>query len=890
MAIGPYKFIRKPWTIQPQGPVRIDWSNPLTRGLVFVHQGVPFLPDLVSGRAPNVVGTVTPTIVGPMGRSYGFGTGGSSGTVWYTRDAALEPSDAVTALGFVRRTGTLPAYSRPFGKTYFNGGASPYLSYDIEYNPAGAGQSNVGANITASGPVLISTPTLTSIDSTIPHVVGLSYDRTTLKLWQNGRVLTSVVGGGPLVYDTSASGNFIVSGSHSGAASNAWAGDIYLVAVWNRALTDIEQKSFSNNPWQVFAPVPPAGSNRLSAIGPTSITSAITNADTSAGVITPVTDAIISSIFRKPWTIQPQGLVGIDWSNPLTRGLDGALLPAGGTGYDSVSGKIARWHYSSQYHSVGVGAHGRTFLQSNPSDDIRILGTTLLTSITAVAIISLRSFPLAQNHLYSADTSNANGSVSLRLNTDGTVSLCIFDYYGGQVLKTFTTTVTVPINMCSVVIGNVTKDYTVSIFINGVNVFTQLAAVSGFGYTGAYGPFFDAVGPRGYDSPIYTASGPFSHYGLLSYKIALSAAEIKSLSANPWQVFAPAQSVSNRLSSIGPISAGVITPIVSITSAITNGADTSAGVITPIVSITSATTNGADTSAGVITPIVSITSAITNGADTSAGVITPIAQIPSNINPIYTRVADIQGGVLLGNASTTISTTSVATDYTGQPNFNIPVFTADATNGGYIQKIRFKAAGTNATVSLAKIYLNEGKLNTLSPAGIPGTPTGAPSITGGTLNPGSYFAKVQAIDSWGGYGVLSAESAEINVTTTQGSIVWSWTAATGPVAYYRIYVGTTIGGEYSYFDTSSTQPATTTFTQTAPFVANQFANPIDYTTTNMLIGEIALPTTTAGFVALMDIDFPINRALPPGYRIFVGMHSSAILAAGWVVTAFGGKY
>lgn len=272
--------------------------------------------------------------------------------------------------------------------------------------------------------------------------------------------------------------------------------------------------------------------------------------------------------------------------------------------------------------------------------------------------------------------------------------------------------------------------------------------------------------------------------------------------------------------------------------------------------------------------------------------------MPSNINPIYTRVADIQGGTLLGNIAATSSALLASADYTGQASTNVPIFTADSTNGGYIQKIRCKAAGTNAAVALLKIYLNEGKLNTLSPVGSLAavTPTGSPLTTGGTLLGGgtavqAYYAKVQAIDSWGGYGILSTESAAVNIAigVTTGSIAWSWTAATGPVATYRIYVGAVAGGEYSYFDTTT---AALTYTQTAPFEVNKFANPIENTTTNMFIGEVALPVTTASnTVAGPEIDYILNVALPPGYRIVVGLHQAAPQASGgWVVTAFGGKY
>jgi hypothetical protein len=39
------------------------------------------------------------------------------------------------------------------------------------------------------------------------------------------------------------------------------------------------------------------------------------------------------------------------------------------------------------------------------------------------------------------------------------------------------------------------------------------------------------------------------------------------------------------------------------------------------------------------------------------------------------------------------------------------VFTADASNGGFVQKLHFCAEGTNAA-SVARIYLNNGSVNT----------------------------------------------------------------------------------------------------------------------------------------------------------------------------------
>jgi hypothetical protein len=79
-----------------------------------------------------------------------------------------------------------------------------------------------------------------------------------------------------------------------------------------------------------------------------------------------------------------------------------------------------------------------------------------------------------------------------------------------------------------------------------------------------------------------------------------------------------------------------------------------------------------------------------------------------NIDPIYSKSGDTSSNGTTGMANTM---TTAANDYTGISANNLLVFTADATNGGYIERIRFKAAGTN-TASVARIYINNGSVNT----------------------------------------------------------------------------------------------------------------------------------------------------------------------------------
>lgn len=75
-----------------------------------------------------------------------------------------------------------------------------------------------------------------------------------------------------------------------------------------------------------------------------------------------------------------------------------------------------------------------------------------------------------------------------------------------------------------------------------------------------------------------------------------------------------------------------------------------------------------------------------------------------NTTPIYSKV-----GAIGGIGGTTLTT--AAADYTGVSTNNKSFFTADATNGGFVQRLRFKAIGTNVA-TVARIYINNGSANT----------------------------------------------------------------------------------------------------------------------------------------------------------------------------------
>lgn len=76
-----------------------------------------------------------------------------------------------------------------------------------------------------------------------------------------------------------------------------------------------------------------------------------------------------------------------------------------------------------------------------------------------------------------------------------------------------------------------------------------------------------------------------------------------------------------------------------------------------------------------------------------------------NNDPIYTR----KGQLARDGATATMNQliTAAANDYTGIGANNSLIFTADATNGSRVERIRLKPGGTNVA-SVARFFINNG--------------------------------------------------------------------------------------------------------------------------------------------------------------------------------------
>lgn len=74
--------------------------------------------------------------------------------------------------------------------------------------------------------------------------------------------------------------------------------------------------------------------------------------------------------------------------------------------------------------------------------------------------------------------------------------------------------------------------------------------------------------------------------------------------------------------------------------------------------------------------------------------------MPANTQPIFSSLGDVQWSI---SAITTANTTKDLTSGT-----IYLVFTADTTNGGFVQRIRFRPLGTNTNATVARIWINNG--------------------------------------------------------------------------------------------------------------------------------------------------------------------------------------
>jgi hypothetical protein len=215
---------------QPQQTPQVDWTNPLTKGLQFWQTG----PQ--DGVFTNTNGATTVATQAGLAKRYTHSL----------NQYLSAPSGALQGTPF-----TLFALTQlvqiGLDQAVMSIGASTndrHLLYVTASNAVALFSGSSTGNAQALGGAVGVNTTFT--------LAGRSSGSNNREVWLNGgKVATDTTNVAPAALNRIALGAYWVSGAPN--ASFALDGAIVLALAWNRALSDAELKSVSENPWQLFA-------------------------------------------------------------------------------------------------------------------------------------------------------------------------------------------------------------------------------------------------------------------------------------------------------------------------------------------------------------------------------------------------------------------------------------------------------------------------------------------------------------------------------------------------------------------------------------------------------------------------------------------------------------
>lgn len=230
------------WAIKPNGPVRVNWSNPITQDLAVAL--IPGSPEAVSG-GPLVIANGASLAPGPDGLGFATAAASSDDVVYAPSGHVGIGTGNLTDIALVHLTG------EPTNFTYAMGsysGATNGVMMTLRHTSAGSNwgvyESNAGALLNSEEGGILAAGR---------HVLVHTRDGTTHRLYRNA-VLRNSISSANTDTTTNAvcAGNILTSG---GSFSPGPVANIPLVARFKRCLSAEEVIEISHRPWQIFAPL-----------------------------------------------------------------------------------------------------------------------------------------------------------------------------------------------------------------------------------------------------------------------------------------------------------------------------------------------------------------------------------------------------------------------------------------------------------------------------------------------------------------------------------------------------------------------------------------------------------------------------------------------------------
>jgi hypothetical protein len=224
-------ILNSEWTEQPQSICEIDWSNPITRGLI--DWGTPTNPN-------GIVGVNSPTIVPKRNGMAHKGNGSSS---YFSKSVPPLPIVyEATVLAIVHGAATAEHRAYSLGSSL---SATPILSIGA----ATAANASFYCRLPGGG---YTTSSVTGFEDAAPHlIIGVAFAAGT-EIWVDGVLSgTSAAATDGSIYqlDRIGVGALVRSTPASYSATG-----VLLRAAWNRRLSSAEINQLTQNPWQLFTP------------------------------------------------------------------------------------------------------------------------------------------------------------------------------------------------------------------------------------------------------------------------------------------------------------------------------------------------------------------------------------------------------------------------------------------------------------------------------------------------------------------------------------------------------------------------------------------------------------------------------------------------------------
>jgi len=213
---------------QPQNDLRIDWRNPLTRGLLGIA-GNPQKQELISNVLPVLSGA--------------FSIGARPPGI-----AAIAPSSQVP--GYV--SWTVPTINIGASQDYT---IVAYAQRSSDNITTSYTQNFIGSNVNA---FLIGTPNFSAfIDNNLSNTIATSGGYHLYAATRVGNQNTPYIDGIPAASNVTGTRAQAITQILIGrdTTNNNWANtETFILGVWGRALSQQELIELSRNPWQIFRP------------------------------------------------------------------------------------------------------------------------------------------------------------------------------------------------------------------------------------------------------------------------------------------------------------------------------------------------------------------------------------------------------------------------------------------------------------------------------------------------------------------------------------------------------------------------------------------------------------------------------------------------------------